>query len=346
MVGLGVMEGGAHVVPVVAQRGLDLLIGGDHQGGGGRVKQVEQGDETLDREQLGDVGALGAVLQRGDLGARERSERAMLGGELGGGRHLDALGFSQRALGEGREPAQGLDLVAEQVDAHGPLLGGRIEVDQAPAHGELAPVLDLVDALVARLDERRRARLEVELLSHREPERAGAKRGVGDLLGQGHGGDHHHRRLGLPARLRPRLRRLARGLAPGLAHEGQQRVERRHPQPHQVGGGSEVGLIGDPARGIEAHGPRGEPGPQVDGQVAGGAVIGGHHQGGAVLGQGARDPVEQGGDQVGAKGGGDERPAAVPGQGYGGGLVGGVPQQGAQGARGGGGCPLRAHGAP
>ena len=77
----------------------------------------------------------------------------MLGGELGGGRDLDRVGLAQRALGEGREPAQRLDLDVEQVDADRALLGRRVDVEQAAADRELAAVLDLVDALVAGGDE-------------------------------------------------------------------------------------------------------------------------------------------------------------------------------------------------
>ena len=46
--------------------------------------QVEEGLEAVDRQQLGDVGAVLGVLERGDLG-----QLAVLGRELGGGRDLD-----------------------------------------------------------------------------------------------------------------------------------------------------------------------------------------------------------------------------------------------------------------
>jgi hypothetical protein len=47
-------------------------------------------------------------------------------------------------VGDGREPAQRLDLVAEQVNPDRALLGGRVDVEQATADRELPPVLDLV----------------------------------------------------------------------------------------------------------------------------------------------------------------------------------------------------------
>ena len=87
--------------------------------------------------------------------------------ELGGGRDLDHLGLPERALGEGREPAQRLDLVVEQVDADGALLGGRVDVEQAAADRELAAVLDLVDALVAGRHEVGGRLVEVEQLARR-----------------------------------------------------------------------------------------------------------------------------------------------------------------------------------
>ena len=104
--------------------------------------------EVLDRQQLADVRAVLGLLERRDLG-----QLAVLLGELGGGRDLDELGVAERALGERREPAQRLDLIAEQVDADGAVLGRREQVEQAAADRELAAVLDLVDALVAGGDE-------------------------------------------------------------------------------------------------------------------------------------------------------------------------------------------------
>ena len=56
VVGVRVGERGAHVGPVVAQRGLELLLGGDQQLGV-LAEQIEQRAEALDRQQLGDVRA-------------------------------------------------------------------------------------------------------------------------------------------------------------------------------------------------------------------------------------------------------------------------------------------------
>ena len=104
--------------------------------------------EVLDRQQLGDVRPVGLVLERGDL-----RQLAVLLGELGRGGDLDELGVAQRTLRERREPPQRLDLVAEQVDAHGAVLGRGKHVEQAAADRELAAILDLVDPLVAGRNE-------------------------------------------------------------------------------------------------------------------------------------------------------------------------------------------------
>ena len=88
-----VVERRADVLPVVAQRRLDVLLGGDDDLRALR-DQLEQRVEVLDRQQLGDVRAV--LVGRGDLG-----QLAVLGRELGRGRDLDAVGLPQAALGEG-----------------------------------------------------------------------------------------------------------------------------------------------------------------------------------------------------------------------------------------------------
>ena len=207
VVRVGVVERGADVVPVVAQRRLGLLLGGEDQLGLVR-QEVEQLAEVADGQQLGDVRALVRALQRGDLG-----QLAVLGGELGGGGDLDDLGVAERALREGGEPAQRLDLVVEQVDADRALLRGRVDVEQAAADGELAAVVDLVDALVARGDEVGGGLVEVEQLADAQREAVRAQRRVRDLLAQRDRGDDDDRRLadiGSPAASavpRSRLRR-------------------------------------------------------------------------------------------------------------------------------------------
>ena len=180
-------------------------------------QQAEELAEAVDREQLGDVGAALLVLQRGDLG-----ELAVLGGELRRGRDLDALRLAERALGEGGEPAQRLDLDVEQLDADGALLRGGVDVEQAAADRELAAVLDLVDALVAGGGELEHRLVEVEQLADLDQEAVRAQLRVGDLLGQRDGGDDDDRCL----------------LAGGLALAGIIRVEPATPRPDRCGGGA------------------------------------------------------------------------------------------------------------
>ena len=138
----------------------------------------------------------------GDLG-----QLAVLGRELGRGRDLDALGLPQAALGEGREPAQRLDLDVEHVDADGALLRRRVDVEQAAADRELAAVLDLVDALVAGGDELLRGLVEIEQLADAEHEAVRAQLRVRHLLRQRGRGDDDDRLLGAVGRVGERVER-------------------------------------------------------------------------------------------------------------------------------------------
>ena len=200
----------------------------------------------------------------------------MLGGQLGGGRDLDRLRLPQAALGEGREPAQRLDLVVEEVDADGALLGRRVEVEQPAADGELAAVLDLVDALVARGDEVGRALVEVEQLADAQHEAVRAQLRVRDLLRERDGGDDDDRRLA--------ARRL------------DQRIQRRDAEADEMRRRREVGLVRDAAARIEAHGPRLEPRAEVLREVAGAAVVAGddeRRRGRVAVGEGGEDERPQ-----------------------------------------------------
>ena len=99
LVGILVVERRGHVLPVVGERRRDVLLAGDHDRRV-RRRQLQERMEVLDRQQLGDVGALGLVLQRRDLG-----QLAVLLVELGGRGDLHRLGVAERALREGREPS-------------------------------------------------------------------------------------------------------------------------------------------------------------------------------------------------------------------------------------------------
>ena len=264
--------------------------------------EVEQLAEVVDRQQLGDVRALVGALERGDL-----RQLAVLGGELGGGRDLDGLGVAERALRERGEPAQRLDLVVEEVDADRALLRRRVDVEQAAADRELAAVLDLVDALVARGDEVGGRLVEVEQLADAQREAVRAQLRVGHLLGQRDGGDDHDRRLAARWRV-------------------QQRVERGDAQADEVRRRRQVRLVGDAAARVEAHGPRAQPGAQVGGEVARGAVVAGHDDRRA-----AHVAVGQRGEQVRPQRLRDERRAALVGEPRGVGIVLEMGEEGAEG---------------
>jgi hypothetical protein len=298
VMGVSVVEGGGDVLPEVGERRLDVLLGGEQHVG--VAHQVEEPVELLDRQELGDVRPLGLVLERRDL-----RELAVLGRQLSGGRDLDRLRLAQRALGERREPAQRLDLVAEEVDAHGALLGGGVEIEQPAPDRELAAVLDLLDALVPGRHQVLRRLLEVQELAHPQREAMRAQSGVGHLLAERDRADDDDRRLLVPF--------------------GEEGVERRDAQPDEVRRRDEVRLVGDPPRRVEANRSGRQPGAQVHGQVARGAVVAGHHQRRASW-----SLVEEGGDQVRAQRGGDVGTAAVARQCGGGRVVGGVVKEGSE----------------
>ena len=95
-----------------------------------------------------------------------------------------------------------------------------------------------------------------------------------------------------------------------------QRVERGHAEPDEVRRGREVGLVGDAAARVEAHGARAQPRAQVGGEVARGAVVARHDHGRA-----AHVAVGERGDQERTQGLRDEGGAALVGQPGGGGIV-------------------------
>ena len=76
------------------------------------------------------------------------------GQQLATREHHDALERVRRPLVADRELAETIDLVAPEVDAHGRVRGRREDVDDRAAHRDLAAMLDLILAAVARLHER------------------------------------------------------------------------------------------------------------------------------------------------------------------------------------------------
>ena len=105
----------------------------------------------------------------------------------------------------------------------------------------------------------------------------------------------------------------------------QQRVERGDAQADEVRRRREVRLVGDAAAGVEAHGPRVQPGAQVGGEIARLAVVAGddERRPRAVL-------VGERGEHVGAQRCRHERRAAVAREGRAVGGVGEVCEERAQ----------------
>ena len=188
----------------------------------------------------------------------------MLGRELGRGRDLDLLDIAERALGEGREPAQRFDLDVEHVDAHRPLLGRREDVEQAAPHGELAALFDLVDALVSGADELLGALIQVEQLADPQRERVRAAARIGDLLRQRDRADYDDGPVRAGAR-------AGASSASSAATRSPTRCGRR----------SEMRLVGDAPGRVVADAPGREPRAKVGRQVAGGPIVADDHQRGA-----------------------------------------------------------------
>ena len=109
-VGVLVVKVRGDVLPVVAQRGGELLLRGNRDQGAVR-HQLEQLAEAVDRQHVRHVGTLRRLGRGGDLG-----ELAVLGGELRRRGDLDPLRLLERALREGREEREPLDLDVEQLE--------------------------------------------------------------------------------------------------------------------------------------------------------------------------------------------------------------------------------------
>jgi hypothetical protein len=72
---------------------------------------------------------------------------------LGHGQENGLVGVLRAALGDGVEKAHRVELVAEELRAHGVVAGGREDVEDAAAQRELPDALDERRARVARADE-------------------------------------------------------------------------------------------------------------------------------------------------------------------------------------------------
>ncbi len=180
-----IVERRAHVRPLLLERGRQLLLGRDHDVDV-LADQRERVLETLDRQQLCDVLPQRSLFVEPILGGM-----AILGGELRRGSELDFRRLAERALREGREPPQRVDLVPEKVDPHCAVRGHGKDIEKAAANSELAPVFDLVDALVSCGDEPLGAIAEVREVADPEAERARPQVELGHLLGECDRRHHH-----------------------------------------------------------------------------------------------------------------------------------------------------------
>ena len=122
-----------------------------------------------------------------------RFMRMLAGHVVGGGEDLQLLDVGDDLAGEGVDPADALDLVAEQLDAHAHLVVGGEDLDGVAPHPELAPDEVHVVALVLHVDQPAEDGPLGVLLARLEAEDLG-----GVLLGRAqavdarHAGHHDH----------------------------------------------------------------------------------------------------------------------------------------------------------
>ena len=226
-----VVDRRADVGQVVVERGVELLRRRDDDRRP-RVDQLEERAEAIGRQELGQR-PLGPVLV--GVGERLLGEDPVVGVDLGGRIELDPLDLRERALGEGREVADRLDLVAEQLDPRGLVArssrrrrgcrrGPRTDRGRRPARP--------ARSRSRRAARRRRSRSTSSPFAEREAGRA--QRGVGNRLGERDGAGDDDRRLASPR---------------AVADE---RVERGDPQADEVRRRRQVGLVAGAARRVVA----------------------------------------------------------------------------------------------
>ncbi len=274
------MDRGANVGQVVVESRVELVRRGDDDRRA-IADQIEERAEPVGRQELGQRPLRTLLL---GVGERRLGEQPVIGVDLGGRVELDPVGLAERALGERREPADRLDLVAEELDPRR-LVDGRAEdVEDAATDRELAPVVDLLDPLVAAAGEQLGDVAEVDLLPLGEREAGRAQRCVGHRLGEGDGAGDHDRRL--------------------LGAGADERVEGGDPQPDEVRRRRQVRFVAGAARRVVADAARREVGAELGGEVTGAAVIGGDAENRAArqAGLGLGQRREQVGPQPGRDG--------------------------------------------
>ncbi len=197
----------------VVGAGADLLrVDHQHVGAVGQdvgeqveLARAEDGDQrlhALGRDAVGELGEhLGEVRVGGvRLGQRPGAVLDLVGEQQLAARRRGQLGdlrlvaLERTLVGDGELADLG-DLVAPELDADGVLGGGHEDVEDAAADGELAALLDHVDAGVGEADEALDELVEVVLGADGEVDRGeSAQAGRHGLDEAAHGGDDDLRR--------------------------------------------------------------------------------------------------------------------------------------------------------
>nr|CAA9297927.1 hypothetical protein AVDCRST_MAG63-4938 [uncultured Armatimonadetes bacterium] len=176
----------------------------------------------------------------GDVLARES--------DLVRGDERDRRDLADRALGFPVERADRLDVVAEQVDAHGLFAVRREHVEDVAAAGERTREVDLVLALVAERRQSRRQGVEADRLALRQRDAPRLDRaGRGRLLQDG--GDGRDDRRFLAVRERRQRGQAPPGpahVAPALLVVQQQRQRRRQKARRLLGGQKRAQVLRQP----------------------------------------------------------------------------------------------------
>ena len=136
-------------------------------------------------------------------GAGELSdELAGAGADVGGQKDFPARGrihfvprFKRSLVGDG-ENADFFDVVAEELDARGSGVGGRKDVDDASANGELPPAFNHVDAGVCGIDECAFEGFEVDDVARPDPHGLELAQALRDRLQKRANGHDEHAKGG------------------------------------------------------------------------------------------------------------------------------------------------------
>lgn len=208
-------------------------------------------------------------VQLGGQGGESPPPGSLVQHQFPGGGQAHPLQGARRPLGTGVEPAQGVDLVAKELDAHG-LTGRWVDVHDPAANGQLAGTVNLLGPLVAGGHQASQEVVPVHDLPRfqlDQPRRPALR--MGQPAGNSGYRGHHQ--------------------AGALAQPGQ----RLQPQGHKLGAGGQH-LEGQDFDGGEDHHPlRRHPGAQVGSQGVGRPLLCGKDEQGPA--RGGREGSQQAG---------------------------------------------------